>query len=44
MTVYHHDSSCCHIVRLTSVFDAVDELQKLFKGWIELSNLHDKHS
>lgn len=44
MTVYHQGSSFCPNVRLTPVFDAIDELQKLFKGRIELSNLHEKHS
>lgn len=27
---------------LTSVFDTVDELQKVLKGWIELADLQDK--
>lgn len=28
-------------VKLTSVLNVVKELQDMFKGWIELSNLHD---
>lgn len=27
--------------KLTFVLDAVEVLQNMFKGWIEISNLHD---
>ncbi len=37
-----NEKKFCHF-RLTPIFNTIDELQKLFKGRIELSNLYDKH-